>query len=129
MIIDGHAHLFHPKVIFNVNKREELVKLLGLKKEGAENRVGVALLDEELKKNGVGGCFVLPTALPLEVSKVNDSFYKMVETSDLLHTAGTLNPEYAGNKEDLLKFKARNIRGIKLCSFFPEVCFRRGRNR
>lgn len=41
----------------------------------------------------------------------------MVETSDSLYTAGTLHPEYDKNREELVKFESRHIKGIKLCSF------------
>ncbi|CCK78533.1 amidohydrolase family protein [Desulfobacula toluolica] len=117
MIIDGHAHLFHPKVISNVKKKEEMVDFLRLQADGAEDRIGVSFLEEELKSNAVQGCFILPTAGAKEVGKVNESSYMTVETSDLLYTAGTLHPEYSDNRQELVKFKQRNIKGIKLCSF------------
>ena len=116
-MIDGHAHLFHPKVISNVKKRKTVVKRLGLQTNGVQDRVGVASLENELRANGIGGCFILPTAGVKEVGRVNDLFYKMVKKSDLLYTAGTLHPGYAENKIELAKFKSRNIKGIKLCSF------------
>jgi len=117
MIIDGHAHLFHPKVISNVKKRKEMVERLSLQTKGVEDRVGVSFLEDELRANGIGGCFILPTAGAQEVGKVNDSFYEMVGKSDILFTAGTLHPGYGENKKELVKFKSRNIKGIKLCSF------------
>lgn len=117
MIIDGHAHLFHPKVILNVKKRKEMVNLLGLQTNGAENRIGLPFLERELKTAGVASGFVLPTALAHEVGTINDTFCRMVEDSDLLYTAGTLHPYYSGNKEELEKFRSRDIKGIKLCSF------------
>lgn len=117
MIIDGHAHLFHPKVISNVKKKEEMVDILGLQADGAEDRVGVSFLEDELRSNAIKGCFILPTAGAQEVGKVNESSYRTVETSDLLYTAGTLHPEYSDNRKELVKFKQRNIKGIKLCSF------------
>ncbi len=117
MIIDGHVHLFHPKVILNVKKRLEMVRVLGLESDGAEDRVGVPFLENELKKAGIGGGFILPTALADEVGSINDEFYRLSETSGLLSTAGTLHPDYPGIREELEIFRSRNIRGIKLCSF------------
>jgi hypothetical protein len=117
MIFDGHAHLFHPKVISNVKKRTALVDRLGLQTDGAEDRVGRSFLEKELRANGIEGCFILPTAGVQEVSRVNESFYRMVEPSDLLYTAGTLHPGYSDNKQELETFMERNIKGIKMCSF------------
>lgn len=117
MIIDGHAHLFHPKVILNVKKRIEMVRILGLQTDGAEERVGVPFLENELKKAGISGGFILPTALAEEVGSINEEFYRLAETSDLLFTAGTLHPDYPNNKEELEIFILRKIMGIKLCSF------------
>jgi len=117
MIIDGHAHLFNPKVISNVKKRKKMVGILGLQTNGVEDRVGVSSLEDELRANCIGKCFILPTAGAQGVGKVNDSFYEMVGESDLLYTAGTLHPEYAENEKELVKFGSRNIKGIKLCSF------------
>ncbi len=117
MIIDGHVHLFHPKVILNVKKRVEMVLALGLQTEGAEDRVGVPFLENELKKAGISGGFILPTALAEEVADINEKFYKLSQTSGLLYTAGTLHPEYPGNRQEIETFIARKIRGIKLCSF------------
>ncbi len=117
MIIDGHIHLFHPKVILNVKKRVEMVRILGLQTDGAEDRVGVPFLENELKNAGIQGGFILPTALVDEVGSINDEFYKLSETSDLLSTAGTLHPDYPGILEELETFRTRKIRGIKLCSF------------
>jgi hypothetical protein len=117
MIIDGHVHLFHPKVILNVKKRLEMVQILRLQTDGAEDRVGVPFLENELKNAGIQGGFILPTALAEEVCSVNEEFYKLSETSELLSSAGTLHPDYPGNLEELETFISRNIRGIKLCSF------------
>jgi len=117
MIFDGHTHLFHPKVISNVKKRKNMVGKLRLKTNGAEDRVGLAPLKDALRENGISGCFILPTALAKEVSDINESFYRTVETSELLYTAGTLHPGFAGNRVELDKFKKRGIKGIKLCSF------------
>lgn len=117
MMIDGHAHLFHPKVIFNVKKRKNMVAKLGLQTKGAEERVGAASLEDALRTSGFDGCLILPTAGVQEVDRVNDLFYKTIEKSDLLYTAGTLHPGYSGNREELLKFKSRKIKAIKLCSF------------
>jgi uncharacterized protein len=117
MIIDGHVHLFHPKVILNVKKRVEMVRILSLQTDGAEDRVGVPFLENELKNAGISGGFILPTALAEEVADINEEFYKLSQTSELLYTAGTLHPEYPGNRQELEIFISRNIRGIKLCSF------------
>ncbi len=117
MIIDGHVHLFHPKVILNVKKRMEMVRILGLQTDGAEDRVGVPFLENALRNAGIDGGFILPTALAEEVADINEEFYKLAETSKLLSTAGTLHPDYSGNREELETFILRNIRGIKLCSF------------
>ncbi|NOX35418.1 MAG: amidohydrolase family protein [Deltaproteobacteria bacterium] len=117
MIIDGHAHLFHPKVISNVKKRKNMVEILDLQTNGAKERTGVSSLENALKSNGVRGCLVLPTAGAKEVGRTNESFYRMVKGSKLLYTAGTLHPGYDANKEELIKFKSRDIKGIKFCSF------------
>ena len=117
MIFDGHAHLFHPKVISNVKKRTALVDRLGLQTNGAEDRVGRSFLENELRENGIRGCFILPTAGVQEVGRVNESFYRMVKPSDLLYTAGTLHPGYSDNEKELVTFMKRNIKGIKMCSF------------
>jgi hypothetical protein len=117
MIIDGHVHLFHPKVILNVKKRLEMVRILGLQTEGAEDRTGVPFLENELKSAGIDGGFILPTALAEEVGSINTEFFKLVNTSELLYTAGTLHPDYPGLREELETFMSREIRGIKLCSF------------
>ncbi len=117
MIFDGHAHLFHPKVISNVQKKGEVVKLLGLQTEGAEQRVGAPILENELRAAGVGGCLVLPTAQSDEVGRVNGAFFREVEKFPLLHPAGTLHPGYGKKREALVKFISRKIRAIKMCSF------------
>jgi hypothetical protein len=117
MIIDGHVHLFHPKVILNVKKRSEMVRILGLQTKGAEDRTGVPFLENELKRAGVDGGFILPTALSEEVGSINTEFFKLANTSKLLYTAGTLHPDYPGLREELEAFMLRKIRGIKLCSF------------
>jgi len=117
MIIDGHAHLFHPKVILNVKKKRKMVEKLGLKAKGAENRSGVKSLKKSLKASGIGGCLILPTAGVKEVGLVNDSFYETIKESKVLYTAGTLHPGNLSNKEELLKFISRKIKAIKLCSF------------
>jgi len=117
MMIDGHVHLFHPKVILNVKKRFEMVRILGLEADGAQERVGILFLENELKNAGISGGLILPTALAEEVGSINDEFYKFSESSNILITAGTLHPDYSGNREELEKFGTRKIRGIKLCSF------------
>ena len=117
MIIDGHVHLFHPKVILNVKKRVKMVRILGLQTDGAEARVGVPFLENELRSAGVGRGFILPTALAEEVGSINNEFYNLSKTSDLLSTAGTLHPDYPCNRAELETFRSRKIRGIKLCSF------------
>ncbi len=117
MIIDGHVHLFHPKVILNVKKRSEMARVLGLQTQGAEERVGVPFLENELRNAGISGGFILPTALAEEVGSINDEFYALAETSSILYTAGTLHPDYSGNRDELEKFRTKKIRGIKLCSF------------
>ncbi|MBT6339960.1 MAG: hypothetical protein HOJ48_11755, partial [Desulfobacula sp.] len=117
MIFDGHAHLFHPKVILNVKKRIKMVEKIGLKTKGVDNRIGVKPLEDALKKSGIDGCLILPTAGVHEVGKVNDLFYKTIEKSEFLYTAGTLHPGHLNNKKELEKFVSRNIKAIKLCSF------------
>jgi len=117
MIFDGHTHLFHPKVISNVKKKKSMVEKLGLKTKGAKDRVGKISLEAALKASRIDGSLILPTAGEQEVGRVNDLFYKTIENSDFLHTAGTLHPEYSGNREELIKFKSRKIKAIKLCSF------------
>lgn len=117
MIIDGHVHLFHPKVISNVKKRTEMTRILRLQTDGAEERVGIPFLENEMKKAGVSGGFILPTALAEEVGSINREFYTLCQSSGLLHTAGTLHPDYPANRQELESFMALKIRGIKLCSF------------
>jgi predicted TIM-barrel fold metal-dependent hydrolase len=116
-MIDGHAHLFHPKVIANVKQRAGLVQQLRLNAEGAEKRVGTAPLEASLRKGQFRGCLVLPTALAHDVGEVNDALFQALRASDLLHPAGTLHPAFPANREMLRKFKARKIWAIKLCSF------------
>lgn len=94
-----------------------MVKILGLKTQNAENRVGVPALQEALNTNGLGGALILPTAGVNEVGKINDLFFQKKEKSLLLYTAGTLHPDYPKNREELEKFKSRKIKAIKLCSF------------
>lgn len=116
-MIDGHAHLFHPKVIANVKKREGLVQQIRLNTEGAEKRTGTAPLERSLRESKIRACLVLPTASAHEVGRVNDALYQTLHTSTLLYPAGTLHPDYPANRKELVKFKARNIRAIKLSSF------------
>ena len=117
MIFDGHVHLFHPKVISNVKKRTEMVEILNLQTRGADHRVGVQPLEDELKKNCISGALVLPTAGVTEVARINDASFQTIGASSLLHTAGTLHPGYEGIADELVKFEARGIKAIKLCSF------------
>jgi uncharacterized protein len=116
-MIDGHTHLFHPKVVANVKQRVDLVQQLRLNTEGAETRLGTAPLEASLRRGKFRGCLVLPTALAHDVEKVNAALYQDLRASDLLFPAGTLHPQNPANRNELLKFKARNIRAIKLCSF------------
>jgi uncharacterized protein len=116
-IIDGHTHLFHPKVIASVKMRMGLVKEIRLNTEGAEWRVGTAPLERSLHQSKVRAGLVLPTALAHEVGQVNDALYQTLRASDRLYPAGTLHPDYPANRTELLNLKARKIRAIKLCSF------------
>lgn len=116
-MIDGHAHLFHSKVIANVRKREGLVQRIRLNTDGADQRTGTLPLERSLRKSKIRACLVLPTALAHEVGQVNDTLYDTLSASNLLYPAGTLHPGYHANQTELLKFKARKIKGIKLCSF------------
>ncbi|MEJ2157202.1 MAG: amidohydrolase family protein [Desulfobacteraceae bacterium] len=116
-MIDGHAHLFHPKVIGNVQKRAELVQRIRLNTEDADQRNGTAPLEASLNKNKIRACLLLPTAPAHDVGRVNDALYETLCGSNLLYPAGTLHPDYNANRAELLKFRSRNIKGIKLCSF------------
>lgn len=116
-MIDCHAHLFHPKVIANVKKRSALVQRIRLNTEGADQRVGAGPLEQALHRNRFHACLVLPTALPHEVSRVNDALFKTLRASPLLYPAGTLHPDYHANPAELQKLRERDQRGIKLCSF------------
>jgi uncharacterized protein len=117
MIIDAHVHLFHPKVIQNIKKRKEMVRLLKLGTEGAEERTGVSFLENELKNAGIKKALILPTSKVNDVKNTNDSFFNTAGCSNLLFSAGTLHPHYKGIRQELERFMTRNIRGIKLCSF------------
>jgi len=110
-MIDGHAHLFHPKVIANVQKRVGLVQQIRLNTEGAGRRIGPAPLERSLRRSRIRACLVLPTALAHEVGQANDALFESLHASNLLYPAGTLHPDYRGNRAKLLKFKARKIRG------------------
>ena len=116
-MIDCHAHLFHPKVIANVKKRTALVQRIRLNTEGADQRVGAGPLEQSLRRNHFQACLVLPTALPHDVSQVNDALFETLGAWPLLYPAGTLHPDYQANAAELQKFKQRGQRGIKLCSF------------
>lgn len=116
-MIDCHAHLFHPKVIANVKKRTALVQRIRLNTEGADQRVGAGPLEQSLRRNYFQAGLVLPTALPHEVSQINDALFEILRASPLLYAAGTLHPDYPDNAAELQKFKQRGQRGIKLCSF------------
>lgn len=116
-MIDGHTHLFHPKVIANVKKRTELVQRIRLNTEGADRRIGTAALERSLRRSKIRAGLVLPTALAHDVGRINDALYENLHTSDLLYPAGTLHPDYAANRAELSKFRSRDIKGIKLCSF------------
>ncbi len=116
-MIDCHAHLFHPKVITNVKNRTALVHKIRLNTEEVDQRVGVGPLEQALHRNQFRACLVLPTALPHEVSQVNDTLFETLRTCRHLYPAGTLHPDYHANPAELDKFKARQQRGIKLCSF------------
>ncbi len=108
-MIDGHAHLFHPKVIENVRKRLELVQKIRLNTKGVDQRIGTAPLERALRKSKIQACLVLTTALPHEVGRVNDALYENLRASDFLYAAGTLHPNCHANRTELLKFNSKTL--------------------
>lgn len=116
-IFDAHTHLFHPRVIENVSRKNRMVQRLGLQTDGAEDRTTRESLEDDLERNNIVGGLVLPTALAHEVREVNDSAYEQVKNSPTLHTAGTLHPGAEDLPGSLDDFERRGIRAIKFCSF------------
>jgi hypothetical protein len=99
-MIDGHTHLFHSKVIANVGKRADLVQRIRLHTDGAQQRIGTTPLAASLRKSKIRACLVLPTALAPDVGNVNDTLYETLHASNLLYPAGTLHPDFDGNRSE-----------------------------
>lgn len=117
MIIDAHAHIFTSLIVENVAKKKEMAKKLCLETEEALKRIGVETLENSMKAANVEACLVLPTANAENVKKVNTTFFEIAANSKMIRTAGTLHPDYSGNKEELNRFKKLGIKAIKMCSF------------
>ncbi len=117
MVIDGHVHIFSPKIIANVSAKTEMVEKLALQTASAPGRTEFAVLKDECRQAGIDACLILPTAEAAEVRRVNASFVALAGQRDFLHAAGTLHPRYAANGEELLGLQAQGVRAIKLCSF------------
>ena len=117
MFIDSHTHIFNSPVIENVVKKTEMVRRLHLETDIAYKRIGVDTLENEMKAANIDACLILPTADAENIKKINSMFLEITEISKSIYTACTLHPEYSNNKEELRRFKEKNIRGIKLCSF------------
>jgi uncharacterized protein len=116
-IFDAHVHIFKPGIIDNVANRPEIGKALSLDMEHAHEKLGVDTLENAMKCANVEACLALPTANARNVKKENDYFINISENSDYIYTACTLHPDYAGNKDEIERFKNKNIKVIKLCSF------------
>lgn len=117
MIIDAHAHIFTSLIVENVAKKKEMAKKLCLETKEALDRIGVETLENSMKTANVEACLVLPTASVDNVKKVNNTFIEIASNSKMIRTAGTLHPDYSGNKEELARFKSIGMRAIKMCSF------------
>lgn len=117
MIIDGHAHIFSPKIIANVSAKTELVKILDLQTSRAQGRDNISLLMEECQSSGVDACLILPTAEAADIVKINRYFVGMAAALDMLFTAGTLHPYCDANDKEIMWLQSRGVRAIKLCSF------------
>ncbi len=116
-IFDSHLHLFNKLIIENVAAKEEMCAQLHLRTLGAEDRRDAEGLRDSLKAAGVEAGLALPTAGAANVAKVNSLFMKMAAERDFLYTAGTLHPDYPGNRAELERLKSHGVRVIKLCSF------------
>ncbi len=117
MIIDSHVHLFSPKVIKNVSKKNRMVKRLHLRVQGAKERITLDKLKQTMHQAQIDTCLLLPTAGKDKVAKTNDRYWKItLETTGVL-TAGTLHPDSPNNPEEIERFKDRGIKGIKFSSF------------
>ncbi len=117
MIIDSHIHIFSPKIIANVSRRQEMVERLHLQVEGAAERTTVAALQRDMTAAGVSSAMMLPTASAAEVHNTNRFCWSQVRNHDFLLTAGTLHPDYPDIAGELSWFAEVGIRAIKLCSF------------
>ena len=117
MIIDSHIHIFSPKIIANVSRRQEMVERLHLQVEGAAERTSVAALRQDMVAAGVSSALMLPTAPAAEVRNTNRFCWSQVSAHDFLLTAGTLHPDYPDIAGELSWFVEVGIRAIKLCSF------------
>jgi hypothetical protein len=81
------------------------------------------------------GGLVLPTAAAMDVGKTNDRFLEMVSAYEVLHTAGTLHPDFPDNQREIDRLCRQGVSAIKLFSrhlntetiftdypaFFPET--------
>jgi len=83
LIIDGHVHLFSPKVIENVSQKTGMVNRLHLRVEGAKERITVNKLKQTMHHAQIDACLLLPTAGKDNVAKANDRYWKITrETTD-----------------------------------------------
>jgi len=117
MIIDSHIHIFSPKIIANVSRRQEMVERLHLQVEGAAEKTTVAALRQDMVVAGVSSALMLPTASAAEVHNTNRFCWHQARNHDFLLTAGTLHPDCPDNAGELSWFAEVGIRAIKLCSF------------
>jgi len=122
MIIDAHTHLFTPKIIANVARKNDLVKELSLGTTKAAARCSLDDLKRESRAAGVGACLLLPTAAPDHVKAVNQRFFDISRVDPFFMTAGTLHPQFPDNRELLDLFSSEGVRAIKLCSFSQGFC-------
>ena len=116
-IFDSHLHLFSKMIIENVAAKVEMCDQLHLRTGGAAFRRDLEGMEDSMKAAGVAGGLALPTAGAANVAKVNSQFIEKASKRDFLYTAGTLHPDYPGNRAELEKLKSHGIRAIKLCSF------------
>jgi predicted TIM-barrel fold metal-dependent hydrolase len=120
MIIDSHVHLFSRKVIENVSQKTGMVNRLHLRVDGAKERIKVNKLKQKMHLAKIDACLLLPTSGKDNVARANDRYWKISQETTGVLTAGTLHPDYPDNPVEIERFKARGIKGIKLCSFSQE---------
>ena len=116
-IFDSHIHLFTDKVIYNVQKKTEMVRQLKLQTNGAENRTSAESLKADMAAAGVEGALMLPTANATGVHKTNENCINTAAGNPFIRTAGTLHPDAPDNEAELTFLQQHHVRVIKLCSF------------